>query len=354
MRILLIFIVLAALLGCSPETPSGPSQAAQKKPPPHLVELLQVKTSREGQRLQRTGTLKAEQEVKILPQEEGLIESIPFREGDRVQAKAVLLRLNDDELGAEFKKAKAQRRQAELDLLRLKGLQGRQVISEEELARAETALDIARAEEELLQLRLNHATIRAPFAGVISQRLAEPGDVVQRFDHVLSLTDLGSLYTELSVSELMLSDIQVGDAVQLSIDALGNQRFPGKISRIHPTIDPLTRQGLIEISPTPVPAGARPGQLCRVELHTRERERLLIPFSALRRDPEGEYVFGIDEQQHSTRIAVRSGRHFGDRVEILEGLEPGSTIIARGFLNLAPGKPVTPVGQAGKGRGQRP
>ena len=351
MRVISIFLTFFMLAACTQES-NPPTKAKGVKPPPHLVEHLTLDYSVQGQNIHRTGTLKAEQAIKILPREEGLIEAIPFREGDPVKTNEVILRLNDAELRAELKKAKAQRRQAELDLQRLQGLQGSHAISEEELARADTALDVARAEEELLQLRLDYATIRAPFDGVISQRLAEPGDVVQRFDHVLSLTDLTTLYTEVNISELMLRDVQVGDTVSLRIDALGKQHFPGRISRIHPTIDPASRQGIIEIILTPVPNGARPGQLCRVELTTRARARLLIPFSALRRDSRGEFVYGLDGQQRATRIGVRSGRHFDDQVEITEGLKPGDAIIVKGFLNLHPGKRVTTLKSAKRPRAE--
>jgi hypothetical protein len=67
---------------------------------------------------------------------------------------------------------------------------------------------------------------------------------------------------------------------------------------------------------------------------------LVIPFRALRRDLEGEYVFAVDADNKISRIAVRSGLRIGEQVEILEGIEPGTNVVIKGFLGLTPGKPV--------------
>jgi membrane fusion protein (multidrug efflux system) len=336
----LFFISLTTLLlsACGNNTPGSDKS---KETPPLSVDTAVVSHQSRGQDIVRTGTLRAEREVKLITEEEGRIAELPVYEGDRVKKGDLLVQLNDTQLRAELKKTTAQRRQAELDLRRLERLQHSKVIAEDELARARTALDVALAEEDLLRTRLGNTRISAPFDGVISQRLAEPGDAVAKFTHLLTLTATDTLLAELSVSELMLPGLAVGDTVHIKLDALGDRVFEGQILRIHPTVDPLTRQGIVEVRLAAPPEQARPGQLCRVELQLRPQPRLTVPFSALRRDTQGEYVFRIDSERMARRTPVISGIHLGDSVELIDGVNEGDHVVSNGFLGLSDGMRVT-------------
>jgi len=127
------------------------------------------------------------------------------------------------------------------------------------------------------------------------------------------------------------------------IDALGDRVFEGRIVRIFPNLDPLTRRGTIEVEIDPVPEGAAPGQLCRVELNTHAARRQVIPYAALRRDTTSEYVFLVDAESRAQRVDVESGLRLADKVEIRQGLQDGQPVVTRGFLGLASGKTVKPV-----------
>jgi RND family efflux transporter MFP subunit len=342
MRFIHLFALLAAasLAGCQP----APEQKAGGKEAPsaHLVELAHAERFEAPVQVERSGTLRARRAVQISTQEEGRLAALPGYEGDRVRAGELLFALDDTVIRAELSKAEAQRRQAELDLARLERLQGGRLVSEEELARARTALDVARAEEGLLRARLGYTRVAAPFAGVVTRRLAEPGDTLPRYSHLLTLADPSSLITEVTVSELLLPSLANGDAVDVRIDALGDRRFVGRILRIHPTVDPATRQGIVEIA-LDAPEGAIPGQFCRVTLTGRPLPRLGIPFAALRRDATGEFVFRVAEGV-ARRVAVVSGTHLGQRVMVLDGLAEGDAVVRKGFLGLADGMAVKPVG----------
>ena len=280
--------------------------------------------------------------MKILTREEGRIAQLPYYEGDRVHKGDLLLRLDDTLLQAQLEKAVAQRRQAQLDLKRVDQLQRRQLVAEEAIARARTALDVAQAEEDLLRTRLSYTRQAAPFDGVVSDRLAEPGDAVPRFTHVLTVIDPTSLVTEVNVSELLLSDLAVGDPVAVRIDALGGTPYTGHIQRIHPQVDPTTRQGTVEVTLQPAPKGARAGQLCRVTLRGHPAQRLTVPFAALRRDSGGPYVLRIDEGK-AVRTAVATGINLEDRVEVLQGIDEGQQVVTKGFLGLTEATPVQVV-----------
>jgi len=342
--ILFTSLVLFACDNSSQQTTLSPN-TQKKKAKLHLVESSLVDRSERGIVKRRTGTLRASYEVKIHNQEEGRIVSLPLYEGDRVKKGQVIAKLDDSLLRAQLKRIQANRRKAESDLTRIKSLRKEAFLSEEELIKVETELAVAKADEAVLQTRLDYANIKAPFSGVVTQRLTEIGNIAERFTHLLTVSDPSSLITEVSISEMLLNHIKPGDETQVQIDALGKQQYKGRVKRVHPTINPVTRRGTIEIELKPVPTGARPGQLCRIEIQTQAASRLLIPLVALRRNPEGEFVFIIDESNKAKMVAVTSGVHIDEQVEILTGLEAGQQIITKGFLNLKSGKKVKSVSQ---------
>ncbi|MET0101122.1 MAG: efflux RND transporter periplasmic adaptor subunit [Sedimenticola sp.] len=343
---LLSFIFIALLLagtgGCT-EKPGAEKKAKKRTSRDHLVEVITTRNEQTRSSHERTGSLRARRTVRIHNQEEGRVTAVPFYEGDRVKQGESLVRLADDLLQAELEKARATTRQANVDLKRIRGLVKKRAASEDELARAQTAVDVARAEQKLLETRIGYTRITAPFAGVISERKIEPGDVVSKHSHLLTVTDPGSLVTEIHVSELLLPHLKNGDPVSVRIDALGSGRFTGSILRIHPELDSLTRQGVVEVLLEPVPDGARAGQFARVTLQTAQAERLLVPFGAIRRDREGEYVFLMGQDQKARQARIRSGIRLAEKIEVLEGLESGQRVITRGFLGLTEGKKVKAV-----------
>jgi membrane fusion protein (multidrug efflux system) len=327
------------LVGACGDRAAVPAPAPQQQ----LVELATVATGQFAYSADRGGNLRALREVQVFNQEEGRVTEVLRREGDHVRAGEVLIRYDDRILRAQRDKAAAARRQAQLDHRRNQQLVERGFISADVLSRSATEAEIAQAEERLLTVRLAHMQIVAPFAGVVAQRLVEPGTVTPEHTHLMTIIDPAQLVTDVSVSELVMPALKVGDPARVRIDALGATEHPGKILRVHPAIDPATRTGRIEVALDPPPAGARPGQFARVELPTGQRQHIMIPLIALQRDPKGEYVYVYEPDGTVRRVAVDSGQRSVDRVEIRRGLTVGQQVVTRGFLGLAPGRPVQPV-----------
>ena len=263
---LLSVITITLLAAACAQEGSEQRPSPKRLPKEHLVEVDAARLQTLGQHSLHTGTLTARRTLRVFTQEEGRITELPRFEGDLVSQGEVLVRLDDALLRAQLDKAIATRHQAELDLKRLSGLSRKRLVSEDELARAQTAVEVAKAEESILRIRLGYTTETAPFNGVIEERLAEPGDVVSKYTHVLTLTDPASLVIELGVSGLILPQLRVGDTVEVRIDALGSRNYPGRILRIHPSLDIQSRQGTVEVTLTPVPPNAAAGQFCRVTL----------------------------------------------------------------------------------------
>jgi len=337
--------VLLALFvgGCGNES-SG--KTAKRAPRTHLVELFEVKPGHLAYTARRAGSLRALREVKIVNEEEGRILEAPKREGERVAAGEVLARYDDRILRAQLDKAAATRKQAEVDYQRNRQMKAKGFVSDDAVSRAATVYEVARAEERLLAARVDNMTLTAPFDGVVSQRLVEPGNATPRHTHLLTVIDPSKLVTDVTVSELIIPHLKVGDTAQVRIDALGDALHEGRIVRIHPAIDPASRTGRVEVALDPVPPGARAGQFCRVVLKTGVSERLVVPLAALQRDAEGEYVLVYRKEGSVDRRGVTSGLRLADRVEIRSGVKPGERVVVKGFIGLKPGQKVKPVGRA--------
>jgi len=347
LRHLLIVSLLCifTLVGCDEQPPAAKQKKSKR--PAQLVELATVTTRNVQHSSQRSGTLRARKVVRIFNQEEGTLTSLPFYEGDTVNKGDVLLRIDDRLLRAQLDKANATLSQARQDVKRLKALRKKRLVAEDELNRAHTALDVAEAELRLLTTRQNLATLHSPMNGIVSKRLAEPGDVAPRHTHLLTLIDTDTLITEVAISDLLIPSLASGDNVDVRIDALPDQVFKGSILRIHPTIDASTRNGIVEVILDPAPGGARPGQFCRVTLHAKASQRRLVPFTALRQDSEGSYVFAVNSNNKATLTRVTTGLRFIDSIEILEGLEDGQKVIVKGFLGLKHGKGIRTANKPG-------
>ena len=334
---LLLLCCLALTSACDDQPASA--EKKKRKPPPHLVEVISVQPRELEVNHERTGSLKYRKLAHIHNQIEGQITRFPWFEGDLVRQNELLIKLDDSLLQAERAKTSANVRQAQQDLERIQQLKTKKVASEDEVMRARTALDIAQAEHKILTTRIGYTEIRAPFEAVITERLAEPGDVKPRHSHLLTLAAPQSMIVEVSVSELLLPQLALQDPVVVRIDAIGPAKYQARVSRIHPQLDSESRQGLVEIRFQQPPAELQAGQFARVTFSTSRSEKLMVPFTALHRDRRGEYVYVLEDGLARHR-PVRSGMRIKQEVEILDGLQPGQEVIVRGFLGLSDNKKV--------------
>jgi len=338
MKTYLLPVMLLLLVGCDQT-----QRAASRTPTPTPVEVATVSRSPLIAHRILTGSLQAVTTVHIFNEEEGRIVELPFYEGDAIEQDAILARIDDRLIQAELNKAEATLKQAKVDVKRLDSLYRKKLASEDELARARTALELARAEVSLLQTRMAHTRIKAPFSGIISERLKETGDVVPVHSHILTVFDPAQIKIVIPVSELLLSNINTGDTVKVRIDALGEQQYPATVKRIFPTIDPQTRKGMMEVQFATIPEGARPGQLCRVTVDTQTTPRRNVPFAAIRHDSQGEFVYRLTPDNTVKSVRVQTGILLGNQMEILEGLEIDERVVVKGFIGLRDDKKVVPV-----------
>ncbi len=339
--LVLLISLLVLLAGCD-QSSQVQQQQQQRQARDHLVELYPVSYENVKLDRTRTGTLRATKRFRVFAQEEGQIADLPWYPGDRVNQQDLLMRLDDSLLRSQISRSQAELNRAERDLERARSLSQRNLTSVEELQRRETEMEKAKADLSVLTTRSGFTRVDAPFSGVITERLSEPGSFASKNTHLLTLIDPDSIVIDIAFSEQVISQLSIEDEVEVRIDALGSEAFTGHISRIYPEIDPLTRRGQVEVSLNPVPSGALPGQLARVSLTANLQQRMMIPFSAVRVDQQ-EYVYVMSDDKIVKRKPVTTGLRVADRIEIVDGLKAGDQVVIRGFMGLSEGRQVTPV-----------
>jgi RND family efflux transporter MFP subunit len=305
----------------------------------HRVEIITVENKPVYLLQTVSGTLEAVTKIRLYNEESGRIVKLPYHEGDAVKQDTLLVQLDNELLKTDVAKARASREQAKVDLSRLKKLLPKQISTEEEVANARTILDLAIAEEKRQLTRLQRTSIKAPIDGIITKRFYEPGDLLAQQSHIHTIIDPSALRLKASLAERWIPLVKISQTITLR-----DRTFPAEIVRIHPTINPSTHKGIIEIQLTPVPEGAKVGQFARAEIELKATDRLVIPVHTIHYEPEGAYVYRIidtdDGKSVAEKVFLEQGQQFGSVTEVLSKLNPGDRIVSRGYLGLRDGKKV--------------
>jgi multidrug efflux pump subunit AcrA (membrane-fusion protein) len=259
------------------------------------------------------------------------------------------------------------------------------------VAAAQRRVEAQRAAVAQAGERRSYALVASPINGVVLEKVSEPGNLVQPGGEILKLGDFNQVKVVVSVSELELSKIRVGQSVQVTLDAFGNQSSTGQVSRISPAADPTARQIPVEITIPNSNGRIGSGLLARVNFESTTISRVVVPETALQeegeqgtrgarqqgskaaREPRNR---GAEEQRSNPKSKiVRLSAHaevqnpksaegtvfvvtstgaqakvqarrvqLGDRangkVEIISGLKPGERFVARSSKPLKDGAPV--------------
>lgn len=312
----------------------------KKRPrPPQLVSVETAKAKLVAISYQRSGTVRIRDKARLHAQEEGRVSQFPWFEGDRLRAGVSILKLDDSLLKAELKKARAEANQASLDLKRILNLKNKNAASADEVSRARTRLSITRAEVEILETRLAYMNIRAPFNGVISERLVDVEDYVTKNTHVATLINPDSVYIDANFSEQLLSQTSVDMPVTVHTDSQNIPALKGRISRIHPVVDDVTRQGIVEVELENKTSRLLAGQYVRLEFTTPAVYRIMLPFNSIQQDRNNPFVYRMVDGK-AIKTTVTTGIKLGDQIEVNSGIDEGEQIITQGFLGLADGRAV--------------
>lgn len=347
--------------GTSASAPgSGPSRSAPGSGGPAAVEVGKVEVMRIEDDAQAVGSLRAAQTVMVRPEVSGRVVRIGFADGGRVRRGQLLVQLDDTLQVAQLKQAQAQASIARTNLQRSRELQAQNFVSQSAVDQNAAALEVAEAQVALAQAQLVRLAIRAPFDGVAGIKVISLGDYLKDGADVVSLEDRSRMGVDFRLPERYIGRTQVGQPVEVTLDALPGRLFAGKVAALDSLVDANGRSLLVRARIDNPGEALKSGMFARARIVFAVREKaLVVPEEAL--VPQGGKQFLIkavpaaasasaprdappnaSSAPHnggapslvSQRLEAKLGVRRAGKVEILQGLAPGDVIVTAGHARV--------------------
>lgn len=308
-----------------------------------------------------SGSLQPERHATLRAEVAGAVLSATVEPGDAVKAGQVLVRLDDAAITDAVVAARSRVHTAEdaavvarRNVERMVSLEAAGAVATRDVENARTAAlsaetQLADAKSALVQAekQLGKTTIRAPFTGVVSERPAAAGDIVQMGTPLVTVVDPASMQLEASVPSEQLSLVRPGAVVEFRVSGYGDQTFEGTIERVSPVADPATRQVPIWVT-IPNSAGRLLGGLyAEGRIAAEVRDGVAVPYGAVKVEPgttakpEPGTAFRLKNgrvEEVSVRLGLRDTR--SELVEVLSGIAAGDTLLVGAAQTITPGTPV--------------
>lgn len=315
------------------------------------VEAVKVESLSLPQTITAVGSLRSDESVTLRPEVAGRISKIAFQEGQRVAKGILLVQLDPAVPEAETQQARANLTLARTKYDRAVDLAKSNFISSQAKDEADNNLKIAEASLQLAQAKLAKTDLRAPFSGIIGLRSVSVGDYVKEGADLVNLESIDPLKVDFRVPEIYMRQVQVGQALQIQLDALPGKTFEGKVLAVNPLIDAAGRSVVIRAVVRNPDTSLRPGMFARVRLITRDaKDALVLPEQALVPQGDQQFVYRIVDGK-AVRTKVEVGQRRDAKVEVLSGIAKDDVVVTAGQLKLRDGAAVTVAGvDAAKGQ----
>jgi RND family efflux transporter MFP subunit len=283
------------------------------------------------------GTVRAKTRATMEAKVSGRIATLPVVLGQRVQAGELVMRLDAPEIVARHDQAEASLEQAERDRKRMATLFEQQAVTRADHEAADTRRRVAEGAAAEAKAMLGYVELVAPFDGLVTKKWVEVGELATPGKPLLTLEAPSELQLEADVPEAMASHVHRKARLACRVDDMSGP-LAGVVSEIAPNADPQSRTFRVKLDLPPT-SGLRPGQFVRLLVPVGESHSLRVPIRAVVQRGQMEIVFAV-VSQHSQLRLVKTGRRFGDTVEILSGIDADDLVVVDGADRLSDGQPV--------------
>lgn len=366
------------------------------------VRIETIKLSPVQEDYEAVGTVRSKTTSVLSSKTVGNIVAVHVREGDRVRIGQVLIEIDDRDTRAQLQKAQAglrevQDAQEEIDqniraaesakeaaeagrslaaatfkryntLLEQKSVsqqefdevQAKLKVAEAEVDRAERMLQALRAKKSQLlakmeqvkadiasaQVYVDYGRISSPINGIVTSKQAEIGLLAAPGVPLLTLEDNSSYRLEVSVEDSMLKKIRLDTPVTISIDALGPQEFSSRVTEVVPASDPGSRSFTVKIDFLVGKGGSvgqpvlRSGLFGKAHFPIGQKQILKVPQKAILQSGQLVGVFTVDSSNTLRLRLIKTGKQYGDQMEVLSGLNDGDRIVVEGIERVKEGDRV--------------
>jgi RND family efflux transporter MFP subunit len=365
--------------------------AAPSQPAPIAVRTATVDSQSIDRFVRVTGSLAADEQADVAAETTGRVISTPVERGTHVDAGTPLARISATEADASLREAEANAAQiearlglvagqpfdpqrvpevlnakasldwAESDFNRIKSLLDQKVVSQAEYDQKLTAvraaqqqyqtaanaaqqsyrsLEAARARVDLAKKSAADTTVRAPFSGIVAERLVSTGDYVNKGTKVATIVRVDPLRVQLTIPEQYLAQVSEGQPVRLSVDAYPNETFSAKVRFVSPALKTDQRALTVEAIAPNSDGRLKPGLFATAMLQQpHPAPALLVPANAVETIAGTSRAFVVAGDKVEERI-VTTGEKVGDRIEIVSGVKAGERVASNPRGKLADGARV--------------
>jgi len=374
MKRALLLIPVVFLASCARDEASRPKEPTRMAAIP--VKAATVSFQNWPELYEATGTVRARTAATIASKVLGYVQQVSVQVGDRVGEGQTLVTLDARDLDANLRQTQAGRAevlsalpevangiaaaQADRDLAqatfrridelaskksvsnqefdeasaRLKAAQAHYEVAQAKRAQLESKIAQAEQEERAARIMRDYTQIAAPFAGVVTSKSVEPGNLAAPGAPLLTIERTGSYRLEVAVDESKLPSVRTGHLAKVTIDALG-RAFAARVSEVVPAVDAASRAYTVKIDLPDVPQ-LRSGLFGNAAFSLGSRRALAIPARALEERGQLQSVFVVTNSEVRTRL-ITAGRHLEDSVEVLSGLNAGETVVVAPPATLTDG-----------------
>jgi RND family efflux transporter MFP subunit len=351
----LALIVLALL-----PTACGKKQAAvapEKEPVASVKGRTAMLTEREMPRFLRvTGQLIGRNDAVIAADAIGKVVEAPVERGTVVKAGDVLVKLDDRQSKLALAEADASLELAKARLLLARNEQERnaplaekraiaeadfqKLVTDTAASEAEVAAAVAR--RDMTQKTLTDAVIRAPFAGIVAERMVEPGEYVKADSPVARVVDLATLRLVLNVPETEVGALAAGQTVEFTTAAYPARTFTGTLKFLGAAMREASRDLVVEAEVENADGTLRPGFFCNAHIRLSEETAAVVPVEALRVEGSRRKLFVIEKDKKLSERLVEVGDTREGFVEIRRGAAAGDSVLLNPGPDATDGAPFEP------------
>ena len=338
-----LLLFSAFVCGCKPSPAQQP-----REPGPVSVQLVSPKRGPITRNIVLPGEVKPYQQATLYAKVAGYLKTITVDKGDRVKQGDLIADIEVPELLADIAKYKAELEVANIDYKRLSESQKKapDLVIPQTVDNARAKLDVAKANLDRTETLLSFAKIIAPFPGIVTKRMVDPGAFIPAATSgssaqnaaIITLTDFTRVRVQVAVPEMESALLATDQPVKLTVDGLPGRSFDGKITRFSYALDEATKTMLAEIElPNPW-LELRPGMYATVKIGIeRKQDAQLLPVETLVLEKAGASAFTVADNK-AKKTPVKTGFNDGVNVEILSGLSPDQPVILVGKRALSDGQ----------------
>jgi len=394
-RIIALILLVFFVIGCGRREEG----IAEKPATIHGAKIETIRLSPVEEEYEAVGTVRSKTTSNLSSKVVGNILAVHVREGDRVKIGQVLIEIDDRDSQSQLQKAEAGLREVREGLEeieqnihgaeaargaaeagralalatfnRYQGLLEQKSASQQEFDEVQAKMKIAEAEADRsgrmlqalvakknqvlakmeqakaditrAQIYLGYGRITSPINGVVVSKQAEIGLLAAPGVPLMTLEDNSHYRLEVSAEDSMLKQIRLGTPSRISIDAVGLKEFSGRVTEIAPASDPASRSSTVKIDLLDVKGSSGSRAVLRSGLYGRarfpigEKQILKVPLKVILQRGQLVSVFVVDSSQVLHLRLIKTGKQYGDQLEVLSGLNDGDRIVVEGIERVKEG-----------------